>query len=469
MSKDRDEYLDRDRSYSPGRRRRRNNRRFVLFGVILAVMAVGCGVLGYTLAIKYLEKNEPKNNPGQGQVTQVANASQTPAVNNTSTPTPTPSATPTPFIRPGFDDPYLIGFDDFREPFPVRGAYVGHMSKGSSIYDNITWLAGFTELNAVVIDVKDDFGYITYDMDCKAVQDMGLVTPKDGKYYIEDMKGLLEDLHSRGIYCIARVVCFKESYYTDSPIVRLHPEWLLKNKDGSLFRDKTVLNGTSKPYAWMNFYNRDALEFIVDVAEQAALDGFDEICLDYMRTPTDVKLSDLDYGTEAESVSYSEQIVKFIRYACNRLKPLGVFVSGSVYGITIDSAIDSANLGQDYKELAGYLDYICPMIYPSHYGTNFGVIENVKEHPYELVAMEVRNSEKKLKAVSESEVRKTASCRPWLQAFGYEYGQIRVQVEACYENGADTWLYWNSGGYYEQEVFLTKEEAAAQAEQQKNE
>ncbi len=405
------------------------------------MVALGLGVC--RLAGRYLELNG--NEERTPTPTTVPDSDVTPSA------APTAAATPSP------------------TPFDVKGAYVGHMSRGSSVYENITWIAEGTELNAVVIDVRDDFGYITYDMDCEAVHELGIIAPKNGPYYIEDMKELLDALHSRDIYCIARIVCFRESYFTDSPIAEKRPEWLVKNRDGGVFRDNTRLGGESKPYAWINFYNRDALGFIVDIAKQAALDGFDEICFDYMRTPTGVDPKTLDYGIESDTVSYCEQVTEFIKYACETLKPLGVCVSGSVYGITINSDLDSRNLGQDYKELSKYLDYICPMIYPSHYGTDFAGIENVGDHPYELVDYELKLSERKLCQTRDTWEGQVAECRPWLQAFNYDYWQVQLQTDACRERGIDTWLFWNSAGRYDQEYFLTNEEATERKMQQNKE
>ena len=501
MSKDKGQYLDRNSAYSSGRRRKKKGSGVLIVAILLVILAIGCGVTAFKLAENYLgDERHGKDLDWflkNDRLTPTPTPTLSPTVGPSPTPTPTNSPTPTPFIPPTFESDYLKGFDDFRDPltniakagfdcsiyneenpFEVKGAYVGHMSKGSAIYENITWLASFTELNAVIIDVKDDFGYVTYDMDLDIVRDMGIMAPENGKFYISDMPALLDDLHSRGIYCIARIVCFKESYFKDSPVYTLHPNWLLKLKNGEIFRDKTVLNGESKPYAWMNPYNRDALEYIIKIAEQASKDGFDEICFDYMRTPTDVTLSDLDFGEESEMVSYTEQIARFIRYACNRLKPLGVYVSGSVYGITIDSRADSEKLGQDYKELSKYLDFICPMIYPSSYGDaegNYWPVLGVNDHPYDLVGLEIRGSEKKLQALREEWSGHVAVCRPWLQAYSapnsvYDYGKIRVQVSACNDNGVFNWMYWNSSGYYQQEYFLTDEEEAAQnAARKKNE
>lgn len=384
------------------------------------------------------------------------------------------------------DSEYLVGFTDSRSAlknmraagfdtskyeeygdFEIKGIYAGHLQKDSSFYENIVWLSESTELNTVVIDVKDDFGYITFDTDLQIVKDLGLTAPDTGYYYIADIDELLKSLHSKGIYCIARIVCFKETYFTDSGLVTAHPDWFIKTKDGEIFRDKSTLNGVVRPYAWLNPYNTEALDYIVSVASCAAKVGFDEICFDYMRTPTDADLSNLDFGTDALKYTFSEQIARFVRYACNRLKPLGVYVSGSVYGITIDSVTDSENLGQDYEALAKYLDYICPMVYPSQYGTDYWPIENVSEHPYDLVSMEINASNKRLKKVKEETGGYAAVCRPWLQAFSangskYDYGKIRIQVAACNDRDVYGFMYWNSSVYYEQEYFLTKEEEREQ-------
>lgn len=384
------------------------------------------------------------------------------------------------------DSEYLVGFTDTRSTlknmrlsgfdtseygeegdFEAKGIYAGHLQKDSSLYENIIWLHDSTELNTVVIDVKDDFGYITFDTDLQIVNDLGLTAPDTGYYYIADIEELLKSLHSKGIYCIARIVCFKETYFTDSGLVVAHPDWFIKTKEGEIFRDKSTLNGVSRPYAWLNPYNTEALEYIVSIAECAAKAGFDEICFDYMRTPTDANLSNLDFGPDSDKYTFSEQIARFVRYACNRLKPLGVYVSASVYGITIDSVTDSENLGQDYEALAKYLDYICPMVYPSQYGTDYWPIENVGEHPYDLVSMEINASNRRLKKVSEETGADAARCRPWLQAFSangskYDYGKIRIQVTACNDRDVYGFMYWNSSVYYEQEYFLTKEEEREQ-------
>jgi hypothetical protein len=487
MSRDEDEELDRSAPVRSGGRKKRSGGGCLFFAVLLVAIAIGVGVGTYKAAKEFLESGENADlidrifdNLVSSKTQNDTDPVNTPEVTETPVATVVPAATDTPSPMPKItlDSPYLENFTDTRDPlanirntgfdcyalegeypFEVKGVYVGHMTNGSRAHDMVTWLSGFTELNAVVIDVRDDYGYITYDMDCDIVKELGIVAPRDEGLFIEDMPGFLRELHSRGIYCIARIVCFKEGYFTDSEIATKHTDWLLKTSDGEVYRDGTVIGGVSKPYAWLNFYNTEVLDFIMDISVQAVKDGFDEICYDYMRMPSGVSSVDFDFGGNGEELpSRTEQMAKFVRYACNVLKPMGAYVSGSVYGITIDSKIDSDNLGQDYKELSKYLDYICPMVYPSHYGTNFHGITDVNEHPYELIMLEMRNSEKKLEEVRNANGGQGAMCRPWLQAFSYDFGQVRAQVDACEENNVYTWLFWNASAKYDQEYFLTKEE-----------
>ncbi len=437
--------------------------------LIIFLSVFGVSVYRFTKGLLENGDNAAKLSSLFGFEVNRTTPSPTEALQPASTATPTVTPGPTPFVDPDFDSPYLADFEDFRSPlvnlkkagfdcsryteerpFRVKGAYAAHMS--NRCYDTVTWLAGFTELNAVIIDVRDDNGYITYDMDCETAKELGIIAPSGSAYFFEDMPSLLEDLHKRGIYCIARIVCFKDDILSESKIAEKHPDWILKKDTGEFYTD-------GYNYVWLNFYKKDVMKFIADIAVRAAKDGFDEICFDYMRMPAGVASVNFDYGCEEEAVpSRTEQIAKFTKYACNRLKPLGVYVSGCVYGITIDSDLDSANLGQDYKELSKYLDFICPMVYPSHYSRNFRGIENVNGHPYELILLEMKNSEKKLEAVREANGGYSAVCRPWLQAFSYDFTDVRKQVDACYDAGVKTWMFWNSRTEYEQEYFLTKEE-----------
>ena len=451
-----------------GRRRRRGPGLGTICGVLIVIiLAVIFGVLAYKVSKKNVDNLPivPSATPVPGTPTPVPTPTPTPSPTPTPTPTPTNTptpvptspetglpCTPTPTPIPPWNHEYLVGWEDTREKVNAIGAYVGLTLNTEDAVNQWLILAENTELNAVVIDVKYDSGKVTYQMDNPEIQAAGICISS-----YKDMKGLLQVLKDHGIYTIARVVCFK-----DSTVDAIHPEYMLYNKDGTMYKDR-------KGDTWINPYNRDAWDYIIDIAEQAALDGFDEICFDYIRVSTEnivaKKLTEgkfaynfeykVDFGEEAEDVSVEQIITAFTKYACNRLKPTGAFVSASVYGGTIRGKEDSARLGQDYVEMSRYLDYICPMVYPDHYGNGWNGIDRPKNNPYELVHGELKASVKRL-SVLELLQDTYAECRPWLAGYGYTAEQVREEVQATYDAGYTSWFLWHSGGKYVDGVFLAE-------------
>ena len=345
----------------------------------------------------------------------------------------------------------------------VIGAYAGLNLNTKAKLNQWLELADTTELNAVVIDVKADTGKITYQMDDAYLREIGVCLN-----HYTDMKGLLKTLKEHGIYTIARVVCFKDTY-----IDAIHPEYMIHMPDGSMYKD-------NEGNTWINPYNRDAWKYIIDISEQAVEDGFDEICFDYIRVATNGIIAKthadgtfdykVDFGEESKTVSLQEIITQFTKYACNRLKPLGVYVSASVYGAVVRSSIDAARVGQDYTEMSRYLDYICPMVYPSHYAKGYAGITVPDAEPYKLISKEMNASVSKLNKLK-SQQDTYAECRPWLQAFtaswvkghiSYTGDVVREQVYATYDAGYTSWFLWNASGKYVEGCFLTNEEVEAQ-------
>ena len=323
------------------------------------------------------------------------------------------------------------------DPVTVHGIYVSGNKAGSSGMASLITLVEETELNAMVIDVKNDNGKITYKMDSPLVNEMG-----SASNLIGDLPALIEECHSKDIYLIARIVTFCDDYATEK-----HPEWAVKTKDGSVYQDNRDLG-------WLNPYQRDCWAYILEIAQQAALAGFDEVQFDYIRLTTDKKMKDLDYGEESETVTSQEIISEFVGYLMEGLEPYGVYVSADVYGTIIGSETDRKNVGQNYVEMSSMLDYISPMVYPSHYaGGNFG-LEIPDQHPYECIlgAMQLSVSE-----LSVLEGEHVAGVRPWLQDFtatwvkGHiQYGaeEVREQIQAVYDAGYSEWILWNSSNVY---------------------
>ncbi|WP_455615864.1 putative glycoside hydrolase [Eisenbergiella sp.] len=250
----------------------------------------------------------------------------------------------------------------------VKGIYVTGNMAGTSNMDNLISLVDRTELNTMVIDIKNDEGRVVYQMDSPMVSELG-----SAQKLVADMPALVKKCREHGIYLIGRIVAFKDPFLAEN-----RPELALHNQDGSIFRDKSGL-------AWVNPYSRGVWEYLMEIAAQAVAVGFDEIQFDYIRFSTDSGMSEVDFGPEAAGRDKEGTITEFTAYAAQALHQLGVPVSADVYGIIIDSELDASIVGQDYYEMAKYLDYISPMVYPSHYGPGNLGLAVPDAQPYETI------------------------------------------------------------------------------------
>lgn len=338
-----------------------------------------------------------------------------------------------------------------REPVKVKGIYVSGPTAGIAKMDDLIDLVDRTELNAMVIDIKNDEGKVTYKMQSEQVLEIDA-----GVRYIPDIEELVAKCKEKDIYLIARIVAFRDPYLAEQK-----PEWAVHTKNGDIFRDKNGL-------AWVNPYCREVWDYLVEIASQAALEGFDEVQFDYIRFSTDVKESDVDYGPEAENVDRIQIITEFTEYLYEKLVPQGVYVAADVFGTVIDNETDQAIVGQDYVQMAEYLDYICPMVYPSHYHNGSYGIAVPDAEPYRTIQAAASASVQALNAVPEE---KRAHVRMWLQSFtaswvsghiSYGPQQIRDQIKGAYDAGYDEWILWNAAVNYQPDAFLTEEEAEAE-------
>lgn len=339
------------------------------------------------------------------------------------------------------------------EPVKVKGIYVSGPVAGIDRMDELIALVDETELNAMVIDIKNDEGRVTYKMQSDKVVEI-----EAGIRYIPDIEALVQKCKEKDIYIIARIVAFKDPYLAEQC-----PELAVKKKTGEIFKDKSGL-------AWVNPYKKEVWEYLLEIAGEAAKIGFDEIQFDYIRFSTDLKSDELDFGAEAENKTKTEIISEFTRYACEELADKNVYVSADVYGTIIDNKVDQEIVGQDYVEMASYLDYICPMVYPSHYGNGVYGIEIPDAEPYRTVNAAMNAAAKELSVLSEQEC---AINRVWIQSFTANwvnghitYGpeQIREQIRGAYDAGFDEWILWNASIKYQRDSLLTDEEAAAEQE-----
>ncbi|MFR8778750.1 MAG: putative glycoside hydrolase [Enterocloster sp.] len=333
-----------------------------------------------------------------------------------------------------------------REAVKVRGIYIsGPMAGSTELFRNILDSAAGTEINTVVIDFKDDQGRIACPVDSPVASEIGACRP-----YVQDMKGLIASLKERGLYVIARVVAFRDPWLAEKK-----PEWSLHLADGSLYRDRQGM-------AWVDPYRKEVWDYLVEVGTEAKEAGFDEVQFDYIRFSTEGTMRDVVFDEAVTGGrSKTDVITEFVKYAYENLASQGLFVSADVFGTIIGSDIDAQAVGQVYTEMAKHLDYICPMIYPSHYGPgNFG-LEHPDTMPYETVLVALKKSQMVMDQAAEADghVSSQAIVRPWLQDFTasylgegnyipYGYNEVQRQIQAVKDAGYDEWMLWSAANRY---------------------
>lgn len=331
-------------------------------------------------------------------------------------------------------------------PPAVKGIYVTGPVAGHARMEEIIQLLEETELNAVVIDVKNDDGFVTYSMSSETVEALDATVR-----YVKDMPALVERLHEMGIYVIARIVAFRDPHLAEAK-----PEWSVHRTNGTIYYDNSGL-------AWVNPYKREVWDYLVEVAECAVADGFDEIQFDYVRFSTEIKTGEVDYGEDSDVVSKTEIITQFTQYVHDKLSPLGVAVSADVFGTIIDNAYDSGIVGQDYAAISSNLDVICPMIYPSHYASGVYDQQYPNSAPYEMITGALQASDTALAGLTEGD---KPIVRPWLQDFtaswikpyhAYGAAEVREQIQAVYDAGYTEWILWNASNRYTKDALLPAE------------
>lgn len=352
----------------------------------------------------------------------------------------------------------VIDMEPERIPVQAKGIYISAYVAGTStMVDSLLEQIDKTEVNALVIDLKDDFGRVVCPMDSPTVTELESV-----KVYISDMKKLTDKLKEHDLYLIARLPAFRDGWLGEK-----RPEWCIQKADGTVYKDR---DGN----AWVNPYCQEAWDYLVEIGVQAKELGFDEVQFDYVRFCTERGMQEAVFDeTQVNGRSRTDIICEFMAYTYEKLKTEGLFVSADVFGTIINSGVDADSVGQIYAEMAKHLDYISPMIYPSHYGDgNYG-IDHPDMHPYETILAALADSRKHLDPVAASGEH-VAVVRPWLQDFTatwlqnhITYGgeQVREQIKAVYDAGYDEWILWDASCKYEWDGLLTPQEAAAEVKQ----
>lgn len=332
---------------------------------------------------------------------------------------------------------------------PIRGIYVSAWVAGTkSRMDEMIAGIDATELNAIVIDVKDDEGRIVWEVDSPLINETGAV-----RVLVNDMPALVQTLHDHGIYVIGRLVCFRDAY-----IYQTKPEWVVHNEDGSIYRDE-------KDFAWIDPSCTEAWDYLLEVADQCQAVGFDEIQFDYVRYPT--KATEAMVGVDG--TGRKQKITEFASFAKQHFTERNMPFSMDVFGIVIHAEYDRNIVGQDYAALSYETDCLSPMVYPSHYADGTYDVEYPDLYPYEIIYASMTESKELLAAAAppeEGDIQ--ASVRPWLQGFTANYlkhyqaygaAEIRTQIQAVYDAGYTEWLIWDPSESYPWDAFLPAEDA----------
>ncbi|MFD1017862.1 putative glycoside hydrolase [Thalassobacillus hwangdonensis] len=338
---------------------------------------------------------------------------------------------------------------DFTYPDAVRGIYVTGPSAGGSRFEGLLNLVDSTDLNAMVIDIKEDHGNITFKPD------------EDSPYYdiaenyIKDPREMLKVLEEKGIYPIARVVVFK-----DSLLAKQKPEWSF-TKNGQVW-----VNGRGE--AFVNPFVKDVWEYNVEIAKMVAELGFRDIQFDYVRFPEGFERKDkeLSYneGDYAELDVDNVQkrvtaVTDFVAYAKEQLEPYGVHVSVDIFGYSA-TIKEAPGIGQNFSKISSNVDVISSMIYPSHWTSYFGIDFPDKE-PYKLTVEYAKVENEVLGKLENPPIS-----RPWIQDFeapwlysgpATQYGkaEVEAQIRALNENGINEYLIWNPLNKYSEGVDYT--------------
>lgn len=326
----------------------------------------------------------------------------------------------------------IIPVTHIQTPKQVKALYMSGWVAGSEKFrDSLVKIVDDTELNAVVIDIKDSTGRLSFYLDEPLIKGIGSYENR-----IKNIRSLTALLHSKNIYIIGRISVFQDPYLT-----KLKPEWAVKKlSDGGIWKDK-------KGLSFLDPTNKNVHEYIRALALSSYQEGFDEINLDYIRYPSDGNIKDINYNLK-DGKTRADNIEDFFKYISTEIKKVdNIPLSGDIFGLTTE-ATDDMGIGQVWEKAIPYFDFVCPMVYPSHYPTGYAGYKNPAIYPYEVINKALISAVTKSKAINQD----ISKIRPWLQDFDlgatYTKEMIKKQIKAVYDNGLNSWMLWDPSNKY---------------------
>ncbi|MFZ2621036.1 MAG: putative glycoside hydrolase [Minisyncoccia bacterium] len=316
-------------------------------------------------------------------------------------------------------------------PSVVKGIYMTSWVAGDKkLRDGLINLLDDTELNTIVIDIKDYSGKIVFPITNRELNSYG-----SEEVRVNDLEDFIETLHKKDIYVIGRVAVFQDAYF-----VKYRPDLAVKNESGTeIWKDQ-------KGISWIDAGSREYWDYIILLSKEARKIGFDEINFDYIRFPSDGNMNDISYPWSSTTPKILV-LKNFFEYLHNNLIDSGLKTSADLFGMTT-TALDDMGIGQVLENTLPYFDYVSPMVYPSHYSADFEGFKEPEAHPYEIVKIAMQSAVLRAKIASTSPDK----LRPWLQDFGLKmsYGptEVRAQINATNDVGLDSWLLWSASNKY---------------------
>lgn len=346
-------------------------------------------------------------------------------------------------------------------PSEVKSIYATVWTASSNkSMDRVINLIKTTDLNSVIIDIKDYTGRLPFIPQSSSLNDMGV-----GKEMITDLPDLIDRLHEENIYVIARIAVFQDVFLAEKK-----EEWAIKDgKTGKVWRDRNDL-------AWVDPASKEVWEYILEIAKETDNLGFDELNFDYIRFPSDGDLDNLSFPFYDGVTLKTEVMRGFYSFLSDNLRKDGIIISADIFGqATFDRG--GLGIGQYLEYIAPYFDFICPMVYPSHYANGFNGFDNPAEHPYEIVKYSLDKARQRLFAYQEKELKdnststslitkkdideavekgiisEVAKIRPWLQDFDmgadYDEEKVRAQIKATEDSQTGVgWFLWDPRNIY---------------------
>lgn len=337
-----------------------------------------------------------------------------------------------------------------KTPEPLKAVYMTACYAGTpSLRAKLVKLIEETEINSIIIDIKDYTGTVSHDLGssgtgCK----------------VKDMPEFIESLHQKDIYVIGRVTVFQDPLFT-----KTHPDLAVKKKsDGSTWKDR-------KGLAFVDVGARPFWDYIIGIATSSYAMGYDEINFDYIRFPSDGDMKDI-YFSHTGTTTKKDMLRKFFEYLDAKLAGTGIVTSADLFGMTTTNT-DDLNIGQVLEYALLNFDYVAPMVYPSHYPPKFNGWPDPNKVPYEIIKFSMGSAVSRVnflkkEIASSSPTSKILDrlgpqqLRPWLQDFDYPVpytpAMVRTQIQATYDVGLTSWMLWDPSNTYTREALMSQSE-----------